>query len=181
MNPVTLPAAWGPQQSPAWRMTDRLADGDAARVAASDGQPDWSLQRRCSLTPAQFGAFFLALGLVSSLVAVFFWAMGAPVITLFAGAEIAAVALAFAWHALHAADGEQLRLHEGQLQVLRRQGLRSELEQWPLAGLRVGLAADGSIELSRLGRFAQLGRQADRAQCRQVLAGLRRALATSLE
>jgi cytochrome c oxidase subunit 2 len=41
------------------------------------------------LTPAQFGAFFLALGLVSMLVALFFWALGARVITLFAGAEIA--------------------------------------------------------------------------------------------
>lgn len=177
MNPVTFPAAWAPQQSPAWRATDRLADG----AAAADAGPNWSLQRRCSLTPAQFGAFFLALGLVSMLVAVFFWSLGARVITLFAGAEIAVVGLAFAWHALHAADGEHLHLHEGHLQVVRRQGLQVRHEQWPLAGLRAGLAVDGSIELGRYGRRALIGREADRAQCGRVLADLRRLLATSTD
>ena len=177
MNPVTLPAAWAPQQSPAWRAIDRLADG----ATAAEGGPSWSLQRRCSLTPSQFGACYLALGLVSMLVAIFFWSLGARVVTLFAGAEIVGVGLAFAWHALHAADGEQLHLREGQLQVVRRQGLQVRHERWPLAGLRAGLAGDGSIELGRHGRWALIGGEADRAQCRRVLADLRRSLATSTD
>jgi len=177
MNPVTFPAAWAPQQSPAWRLTDRIADG----ATVTEGDPGWSLQRRCSLTPAQFGAFFLALGLVSMLVALFFWALGARFVTLFAGVEIAAVGLAFAWHALHAADGEHLHVSEGQLHVVRRRGLQVQVEQWPLAGLRVGAAVDGSIELGRSGRRAQVGREADRAHCRRVLADLRRLLATTTD
>jgi uncharacterized membrane protein len=177
MNPVTFPAAWATRQSPAWRPTDRLAD----KAAVAESESGWSLQRRCSLTPAQFGAFFMALGSVSMLVALFFWALGVRVITLFAGAEIAVVGLAFAWHALHAADGEQLQVREGQLHVVRRRGLQVQLEQWPLAGLRVGSAADGSIELGRFGRRAHIGRLADRAQCRRVLADLRRLLATSTD
>lgn len=175
MNPVTLTAAWAVPPSAVPRAADPVADASWA-----DGESaGWLLQRRCSLTPAQFGACFVALALVSTLVAAFFWAMGARFVTLFAGIEVLLVGLAFAWHALHAADRDHLRVHEGHLLVERRRGLSVRREQWPLVGLRVRLAGDGSIELGRCGRRSRVGRDVDGAQCRRVLADLRRAVSTS--
>lgn len=177
MNPVSLPVVWAPQQQPAPRVGGWL--GEAADAGTGTPADDrWSLQRRCALTPSQFGACLAGLVLVSALVAGFFWAMGARFVTLFAGLEVLVVGLAFAWHALHAADGERLHLADGQLHIEQRQGLQITHEQVPLSGLRVTAAADGSIELNARGRRWTLGRQAAGAARRQALAGLRRAVST---
>lgn len=177
MNPVSLPVVWAPQQQPAPRVGGWLGEAVDAGTGIADAAR-WNLQRRCALTPSQFGACLAGLVLVSALVAAFFWAMGARFVTLFAGIEVLVVGLAFAWHALHAADGERLHVADGLLHIEQRHGLRLTLEQVPLAGLQVVAAADGSIELSARGRHWTLGRQAAMAARRQALAGLRRAVST---
>ena len=177
MNPVTLPAAWAHEQPPARGTPARPVD--AARSA--DDVCVWHLQRHCSLDPGRFGACFAGLVLVSALVAGFFWVMGAPLVTAFAGVEVLLVGLAFAWYAVHAADGERLSLQAGHLHIEHRRGLRTTHEQWPLSGLRVTLAPDGSIEVIHFRRRVRLGRNADDRQRRHVLAGLRRAMAPSTD
>lgn len=176
MNPAVLPAAWAPSQQPA------LQDGGShgVVVAGADGAVQaWELQRRCALSPFQFGACFAGLACVSALVAGFFWAMGARYVTAFAGLELLLVGAAFVWHALHASDGERLKICEGQLQIERRAGLRITCEGVPLFGLRVSALADGSIGLSLRGQRWVLGRHAADASRHQALAGLRRAVAAA--
>ena len=113
---------------------------------------------------------------MSALVAGFFWAMGARFVTVFAGIEVLAVGAAFVWHAWHAADGERLHLSGGQLHLERRDGTRVHQERIELNGLRIGSAADGAIELNLRGRRWTLGRHADEAHRRHVLAALRQAV-----
>ena len=176
MNPVVLPAVWAPLQQPAPR------DGGPQGVAAAgaDGASQaWLLQRRCALSPAQFGACFAGLAFASVLVGVFFWAMGARFVTAFAGLELVLVGAAFVWHALHASDGERLQVCEGRLQIERRAGLRITREDVPLFGLRVASLADGSIGLSLRGQRWVLGRHAADASRHQVLADLSRAVAAA--
>lgn len=171
-----MPVAWALSLQSASTGVDLQDDGLANAVAP--GQT-WLLQRRCALSPSQFGACFAGLAVASGLVAAFFWAMGARWITAFAGLEVLLVGVAFAWHALHAADGEQLSVAGRQLRIERRVGLRVWLEQVPLPGLRVTAQADGSIGLSLRGRHWILGRNATDAARRQVLAELRRAVAAA--
>lgn len=176
MHSAVSPAAWAPSQQPA------LRGGGTQGVAAAgvDGaSPAWELQRRCALSPGQFGACFAGLACVSALVAGFFWAMGARYVTAFAGLELLLVGGAFVWHALHASDGERLRICEGRLQIERREGLRITREDLPLFGLRVSAGADGSIGLSLGGQRRVLGRHASDASRLQVLAELRRAVAAA--
>ena len=174
MHPASLPVVWANQP-----LVTRAEAQPGERGAGSESDPQaWELQRRCALSPAQFGACFAGLALVSALVAAFFWAMGAHYVTAFAGLEVVVVGAAFVWHAVHAADGERLRVVGGALHLERRLGLRVTHELFPLQGLRVSAAADGSIELKLQGRHCVLGRYAAEAARRQVLAGLRRAVAT---
>lgn len=179
MNPVTLPRTWGhdmplvPGQA--------IGQGDHCeqvleQVPDRADQPDgrqWRLQRRCALSPRQFGVCFLALAGVSAAVGSFFWAMGAPFVPLFAGAEVLVLGLAFACHALHAADGERLQVRGGRLLIEGRDGLRQRQDSLELAALRVVEGAGGLIELHARGRCVRVGRQAHATQRRQVLAELR--------
>lgn len=177
MNSVPLPVVWAPQHQPAARLGGWLGEAVDGHAGATS-TTRWNLQRRCALTPAQFGACLLGLVLVSGLVAAFFWAMGARFVTLFAGIEVLGVGIAFALHAGHAADGERLHVADGLLHIEQRRGLRLTHEQVPLFGLQVRAVADGSIELNAQGRRWMLGRYAGGAARRQALAGLRRAVST---
>lgn len=151
--------------------------GDVGERAFDQGdEPDvrqWQLQRRCALSPRQFGACFLVLAGVSAAVALFFWTLGAPFVTLFAGLEVLALGAAFACHALHAADGERLQVRGGRLLIEGRHGLRQYQDSLDLALLRVAEGAGGLIELRARGRCVRVGGQAPAAQRRQVLAELR--------
>lgn len=177
MNPVTLPAAWAPDQSPEARAV--VAPPCVAgwpRAKAAGGGPAWSLQRRCALKPRQFAACLGALLLLPALVATFFWLQDVRFVALFSGIEMLVLGLAFGWHALHAADGETLQLHGWQLLLVSRRGLDCRREWIDTVGLRAGLAADGSIELRTQGRRWRLGRQTDGRRRQQVLAELRAAM-----
>jgi uncharacterized membrane protein len=136
----------------------------------------WSLQQRSALSPRQFGACFAVLAFVSGLVGTFFWVMGARFVTGFAGIEVVLVGVAFAWHAVHASDGEHVHLQDRTLHVEGRRGLRSWRDQVPVVGLHLAATADGAIDLRSGHRRWVLGGHATVAQRRRVLADMRRAL-----
>lgn len=154
------------------RMAARLADGAAGQGA--DASDAWVLQRRCSLTPRQFGLCFLGLAAVALLVASIFWALGAPFVALFTGVELIALGAAFGWHAFHAADGERLRVDGGQLWVEQRRGLRQSVTALDLARLRVDETVAGVLELRSPGRCVRVGGALDAARRRQMATALRR-------
>lgn len=120
----------------------------------------WRLKRNCSVTPGQLGWTYGALCVLSLGIGVFFWLQGASFVLPFASLELMAVGAAFLVYARHAADGEQISLHGGQLVVeLERAGklVRAEFQrEW----VRVEpLAGDHSlIQLYGQGRKVEVGR-----------------------
>lgn len=154
------------------RMASRHAD-DAARHG-DEGPGVWVLQRRCSLTPRQFGLCFVALAAVALLVASAFWVVGAPFVALFTGIELIALGAAFGWHAFHAADGERLRVDGGLLWVEQCRGLSLQVTALDLAHMRVDDTVAGVLELRSPGRCVRVGGALDAARRRQVAAALRR-------
>lgn len=179
MNPVILPVAWTHRQ-PAVRQ-DAASAAAASDIEGDIGADTWLLQRRNALSPRQFAACFAAVAVMSGLVGALFWLVGAGFVTGFAGLEVVVVGLAFGWHALHAADGERLRMQGSEMMLECRQGLRCWHERVSLAGLQLSAAADGSIEMRSGRRHWVLGRHATVAQRRRVLTEIRRALARTTE
>ena len=149
------------------------------RFATVQGQNiHWFLKRNCSVTPAQLGWLYASLCAVSLGIGAVFWFQGALLILPFAGAELAAVGVAFLVYARHAGDGETITLRGRQLVVeLDNAGHLERAEfnrDWvrvePLAGSR------SLIELSGQGRRVNVGRFV-RPELRPVLPlEIRRAL-----
>lgn len=117
---------------------------------------------------------FAGLAAVAVLVATIFWAIGAPFVAMFTGIELVALGAAFGWHALHAADGEHLRVEGRQLWVEQRRGLRQSVVALDLARLRVDETVAGVVELQSPGRCVRVGGELDAMRRRQVAAALRR-------
>jgi uncharacterized membrane protein len=142
------------------------------RFAAVQG-PDvqWSLQRNCSVTPAQLGWFYTSLCVVSLGIGAFFWVQGATLVMPFAWLELGGVGLAFWVYARHAADGERIRLQGAKLIVERESAGRTERLEFNRAWVRVEpKAGDHSlIEVSGQGRSVEVGRFV-RRELRPVLA-----------
>lgn len=165
---------------PAWATPSLLARTEPPAVATPDAAA-WVLQRRCALTPAQLSWVLAALVALSALVGGFFWVMGAPWVTLFSGIEVLALVAAFAFHALHAGDGERVWLHGGRVHVESTCGLTRQTNSMPASMLRVHLLqAEGVIELRgatgsiRIGRCApDRTRQRVAAELQQACAGVR--------
>jgi uncharacterized membrane protein len=171
MNPATLPVDWAPEpslESSALRHATVAASGHCSDTAQA-----WSLQRRCALTPRQLATCYAGLVLASGLVALVFWLQGVRLIAVFSGVEVLVMGIAFALHALHAADGERLSVQGDQLLVERRRGLQVRHERLPLSGLRVAASQD-AIELWAGGRSCAVGQLVDGARRRRVQAELRR-------
>jgi uncharacterized membrane protein len=99
---------------------------------STDG-PQWLFKRNCSLSPAQTLQCVVGLVLLSSVVAGFFWSMGAVWVLPFTVAELCAVSAAFAWYARHATDHERIRLQPGRL-----------LLEWESGGKQQQLSFDRS-------------------------------------
>lgn len=82
-----------------------------------------TLHHRWGLEPlhaAQQGVLrALVLALLAMALAVFFWVLGAALVSALLAAQVLLVAAAFAHHAGHAADGETLCLQDGRLRVER--------------------------------------------------------------
>ena len=147
----------------------------------SDQALVWRLRRNCSVTPAQLGLFYASLCLVSVIVGLWFWMLGAPFVLGFAGLELLALGAAILVYARHATDGETVLLKEGRLIVERdRAGLRERTE-FARALVQVRLDSDQGalIGIGAQGLQIEVGRHV-RPEWRQALAGeMRRALRSS--
>jgi uncharacterized membrane protein len=142
------------------------------RFATVKGQNiHWFLKRNCSVTPAQLGWFYASLCVLSLGIGIFFWFQGAKFILPFAGAELAAVGVAFMVYARHAADGEKISLQGAQLVVELENAGRLERSEFDRAWVRIEPKAnDGSlIEVSGQGRSVEVGRYV-RPELRPALA-----------
>lgn len=171
MNPTTLPHPWGAEplnarQQAVWRSEAIVPAGSAA----------WALQRRCALSPWQLARGLGCVVVLPSVLALFFWTLGAPLISGLLLLQLIVVALAFAQHALHAADGELLCVRGDQLLVDRRWGLAQRREVFDLRRLRVVQGGQGVIELRACGRCLEVGAHAAPTQRQQVLRALQPAL-----
>lgn len=132
-----------------------LTDGaDAPRAL------QWLLRRNCSITPAQLGAVYLSLCVVSLLIGVFFFLQGAPVVLVFTGLELLLVGVALMYFARHAGDRETLTLVGRSLQVEQCTGSRVERTHFAADWLHVEPAGgQGSlVQLSGKGQRVRVGR-----------------------
>jgi uncharacterized membrane protein len=163
---VVLPE---PLSSPALPVRAAHAHGTALR---------WQLRRNCRLTPRQMGACFAVVCVFHVLLALAFWALGFPLIGLFAGMEVAALAAALLVHARHVLDRETITLAADRLYVEQHCGGRVERIELPAAWVRVH--TDGPAALVRLSagsRSVCVGRHLVPAQRPLMARELRRALA----
>ncbi len=142
---------------------------------------DWRLRRNCSVTPQQLSLLYASLCLVSLLIGVWFWSLGAKLVIGFAGIELLAVGWAFLAYARHAADGETVTLRGGRLIVEQERAGRREKMEFGCAQVRIESSQQpwALIEVCGSGRRVQLGRYT-RPEWRPLLAGeIRRALRES--
>lgn len=172
MNPALQSAEWALSPVP----NRHAGEGSAAVVLTGQPLARWSLQRRCALAPGQFLAALGVAALASLAVGGFFWAQGAAWVAVFSGLELAAVALAFLWHGLHAADGELLCLYPHGLYVERRKGLRWTRHWFARGALRVTVGAGGGLCLRAARARLDVGHQATAADRQRVALELRQAL-----
>lgn len=102
-----------------WSAPDVAA---TAGEAPADLQAEWKLTRRCSATPRQMMAGLGLLGLVSLLIGLCFWSLGAGPVLVFSGFEIVALFAALWVHARHACDGDTVVLSGRALCIESRNG-----------------------------------------------------------
>ena len=149
------------------------------RFATVSGQGlHWLLKRNCSVTPTQLGWVYASLCVLSAAIAGFFWIMGAPLVTPFAGLELAAIGAAFVAYARHATDGERISLTGARLVIERETAGRLERQEFRREWVRVEpTVGDRSlIRVSAQGRSVEVGRFV-RPELRPALATeIRRAL-----
>lgn len=138
----------------------------------------WSLKRNCSASPAQVGAVFAGLVLVSLGVAVFFWRHGATLVLPFTLLELVALAVALVVYARHAADAERICLLADRVRVELEVAGRCTVVEFAREWVQVrGDAARGSlVSLSASGRQVSVGRHLRPPQRATLLSELRRAL-----
>lgn len=171
MSAILAPSSW-PAPSP-------VRPGGMASVpedAADRAGRSWVLRRNCSVTPAQMGAFYLSLSLVSLGIGVFFAVNGAVYVLGFAGLEVLAVGVALLLHARHCADCETLCLRGGRLEAECVCGASVRREIFDAAFVRIDCEPGALVRVSGQGRSLLLGRHL-RPHLREPLAReLRRAL-----
>ncbi|WP_157271855.1 DUF2244 domain-containing protein [Azohydromonas aeria] len=140
----------------------------------------WHSRRNCRLTPRQLGACFAAVCAFHLLLALAFWALGFPLISLFAGIEVAALAAALVVHARHACDRETITLAADRLCVEQHCGARVRRIELPAAWVRVqpeGAGPSALVRLSAGGQSVRVGRHLCAAQRPLMARELRHALA----
>ena len=147
-------------------------------ATVSEDGTQWLLRRNCSVTPGQLGGMFVALSVVSLLVAMFFWFMGATLVLPFTAIELIALATAFLVYARHATDRECISLTSGALVVEQELAGRTRRCEFARYAVQVEPRRDGDrlVELRRGGQVVQVGRFL-RSDLRPALAAeIRRAL-----
>ena len=149
----------------------RFATLPAQNANRQDSVVFWLLKRRCSITPAQLGWFYLSLCLVSLGVGSFFWLQGALLVMPFAMLELLAVGTAFLVYSRHAGDAEKIMLRGGQLVIELETAGRTQRAEFNRDWVRIEPKdGDGSlIEVSGQGRSVRVGRHV-RPELRPLLA-----------
>lgn len=162
--------ASGPRQSPVLRI------GRPIEAAGPPGLPgdrpvQWQMRRNCSLSPRQLFGVYLSLCVVSTVIALGFWAQGASLVLPIAWIELAVVGVALLVFARHAGDRESIRLEGGRLTVEQQWGSRTLRVDFLPAWVRVEPeSGDRSlVELSGQGRRVVVGRHI-RPELRRQLA-----------
>ena len=149
-----------------------------ALSTVSDDGMQWLLRRNCSVTPGQLVGVFAVLALLSLLVALFFWFMGATLVLPFTAIELIAVATAFLVYARHATDRECIRLTAAGLVVELESAGQTRRCEFARHAVQVEPWRDGDrlVELRGGGQVVQIGRFL-RSDLRPALAAeIRRAL-----
>lgn len=120
----------------------------------------WVLCRNCSFTPRQLATAYASLCLLSLLIASGFAWVGATVVLVFAGLELALVGLALLVYARHARDGDTLTLSGESLAVEQALGNRSRRTEFRAEWVSVEpVHGEGSLlELSGQGRRVRVAR-----------------------
>lgn len=150
--------------------------GTLGAPAERDGVLVWLFRRNCSISPSQLLMFFVSLAVVSLLVAVLCWTIGAVLVTPFTLAELVVLAGAMLHYARHAADRECVRVAPGSLVVEWECAGRVERAEFDPRLTRILVGDKGLVEVSGAGRAAYLGRYT-RPERRETMArDLRRAL-----
>ena len=148
---------------------DRFSSAFRLAKTSEDGL-DWTLQRNCSVSPAQLGLCFVFLSAMSLAVGLFFWFQGAVLVLPFAALELMALATAFLIHARHAADRERISVRGGRLVVEVEKAGRVERCEFVREWVRVEpQKRHGLVEVTCGGRSVHVGRFL-RADLRLLLA-----------
>lgn len=71
---------------------------------------EFYLKRNCSISPTQLAIIFMLLGIISIVIGVIFYSIGATLILPFSFVEVFALATAYFYNALHANDYERLKV-----------------------------------------------------------------------
>jgi uncharacterized membrane protein len=147
-----VPHASGSGTATAWRFA-RALDGGAVGL-------QWVLKRNCSITPSQLFGTYLALCVISLVIALAFTWSGASPVLAFAAIEMLLVGVALLVYARHAADQERITLAEGALRVEHQRGLQTDRTEFRAAWVRVEPRhGEGSlVQLSGDGRESLVGR-----------------------
>ena len=71
---------------------------------------EFYLKRNCSISPIQLAIIFIFLGIISIVIGVIFYSLGATLILPFSFVEVFALVAAYFYNALHANDYERLKV-----------------------------------------------------------------------
>ena len=102
-----------------------------------DSSSVWLMKRNCSFTPKQVGLFYLSMCIFSSLIAGYFYSIGAWMVVPFTVVELTVLGIALLIYARHATDYEKIIIHNGLMDIEVLNGRRLTKKQWPLLWLRV--------------------------------------------
>ncbi len=131
------------------------------------------LKRNCSITPSGLLWVYGVIAVATMGIAAAFAALGAWMILPFAGIEILALGVAFAWNGRHAGDYERIQLGEGSLKVEVRESDSVRCHEFnpAWASVRVaGVGASVRVLLEVPGRSLEIGRHLQ-GEVRLELAG----------
>lgn len=155
---------------------DTRGFGTLGAPAECDGALVWAFRRNCSIAPSQLLMFFVSLSVVSLLVAVLCWSIGAVLVTPFTVLELLVFAGALLHYARHAGDRERVSVGDGRLVVEWECAGQIERAEFDPRQVRVVVGDRGLIEISGSGQQAWVGRYTRPERLEPMARELRRAL-----
>jgi uncharacterized membrane protein len=117
-------------------MKDPLAVNPRIGFKTDDGYEFYS-KRNCSISPALLAIIFVFLGLVSLLIGIIFFFLGAPLVLPFSFLEVFALVAAYFYNALHANDYERLRVDNKNVYFEYKFGLKYREESFTKSMARI--------------------------------------------